>query len=312
MNLVVMKFGGTSVDGAEAMRRVGEIVRRSPARKTIVVLSACAGVTNQLLRIGHLAADGGPEEAAAIIQELTRRHLMIARDLLSPSVRPEVEAAIEAAGAELLGFVRGISVLGELTPRSLDLLASYGERLSSLVFAASLNGSAPGSTLVDARTFMVTDDQYTKATPDLEETSARLQRIVGPLLEAGRFDERERGQSSGYRDRIAGKRARLVHGTERGDALHDVAPSTECAHRHAAANHLAECSEVGRDAKTLLRAPGCHAKTRHHFVEHKQRAVARAFLPQRLQESRRGQDEVHVARDRFHDHARDFGPARGE
>ena len=186
MNLVVMKFGGTSVDGAEAMRRVGEIVRRSPARKTIVVLSACAGVTNQLLRIGHLAADGGPEEAAAIIQELTRRHLMIARDLLSPSVRPEVEAAIEAAGAELLGFVRGISVLGELTPRSLDLLASYGERLSSLVFAASLNGSTPGSTLVDARTFMVTDDQYTKATPDLEETSARLQRIVGPLLETGR------------------------------------------------------------------------------------------------------------------------------
>jgi aspartate kinase len=182
MKLVVMKFGGTSVESAEAMRRVAGIVRSSPAQETVVVLSACAGVTNQLLRIGHLASNASPEEAAFLVREITDRHAGIARDLLSPQHRGEIEAAVEAAGTELLGLVRGISVLGELTPRSLDLLASFGERLSTLVFEAHLRTSGTPCALVDARTFMVTDDRYTKAVPDLAETRQRLQRIARPLL----------------------------------------------------------------------------------------------------------------------------------
>ena len=182
MKLVVMKFGGTSVESGQAMRRVAEIVRKSPAETTLVVLSACSGVTNQLLRIGNMAAGGHAEEAVELVQEIAQRHTVIAHELLPDREAAAVRSFVDVAAAELLALVRGISVLGELTPRSIDLLASYGERLSSFVFESHLRHTGAPSTLLDARSFMITDDQYTHAVPDLPETRHRLHRVALPLL----------------------------------------------------------------------------------------------------------------------------------
>ncbi len=88
---------------------------------------------------------------------------------------------------ELHSLVRGISILGELTPRSLDILASYGERLSSAVFAAHLRTTGVHCVLVDARTFMITDDHFTRAVPDFEKTRERLRTTVEPVLEDGQI-----------------------------------------------------------------------------------------------------------------------------
>lgn len=185
MSLIVMKFGGTSVESAEAMKRVREIIRVSPGTTTCVVLSACSGVTNQLLRIGRVASEGQAEEAAGIVQTITARHNAILNDLLPAEQQTEVRAAMDVWARELLSLVRGISILGELTNRTLDILGSYGERFSSVIFEAYLRHSGVPSALVDARTFMVTNAQFTRAIPDLGATGERLQQTVRPLLEKG-------------------------------------------------------------------------------------------------------------------------------
>ena len=186
MSLIVMKFGGTSVESAEAMRRVRDIIRNSAGTSTCVVLSACSGVTNQLLRIGTVASEGNAEEAAGIVRTIITRHTGIMEELLPPAQRTEVQAAIDVWARELLALVRGISILGELTNRSLDLLASYGERFSTLIFEAYLRHAGTPAALVDARTFMVTNAQFTKAAPDLVATAERLQQNVRPLLNDGK------------------------------------------------------------------------------------------------------------------------------
>ncbi len=185
MSVIVMKFGGTSVESADAMRRVGTIVRSSKGSATVVVLSACSGITNQLLRIGKVAAEGNAEEAAGIVRTIITRHTGIAEELLPPEKRTEVQASIEVWSRELLALVRGISILGELTNRSLDILASYGERFSSLIFEAYVRHTGTSSALVDARTFMITNAQFTKAVPDLVATSERLEQTVRPHLHSG-------------------------------------------------------------------------------------------------------------------------------
>jgi aspartate kinase len=185
MSLIVMKFGGTSVESAEAMKRIRDIVCESPGTTTCVVLSACSGVTNQLLLIGKVASEGHAEEAAAIVQTIIARHIAILNDLLPVEKQTEVKASIDVWGRELMSLVRGVSILGELTNRTLDLLGSYGERFSSIIFEAYLRHSGVHSALVDARTFMVTNAQFTRAIPDLAATSERLQQTVRPLLDNG-------------------------------------------------------------------------------------------------------------------------------
>ena len=97
---------------------------------------------------------------------------------------------------------------------------------------------------------------------------AALERVPGNLVEAG--------QAGGHRHRAAGQGTGLIHGAQRGDLLHDVATAAEGAHRHAAADHLAERREIRRDAVVTLRALRPDAETGHHFVEDQHRAVLRA------------------------------------
>lgn len=182
---IVMKFGGTSVESADAMRRIAAIVSESPGTSTCVVLSACAGVTNQLLRIGTLAAEGKQDEALGIVTAIGERHNTILDDLLPEEHRPAVRTSVELWTRELSTLVRGITILGELTGRSMDILASYGERFSSLIFEAHLRHTGIRSVLVDARSFMVTDAAFTRAVPDLAATRERLQSLVRPLLDQG-------------------------------------------------------------------------------------------------------------------------------
>ena len=116
----------------------------------------------------------------------------------------------------------------------------------------------------------------------------------------------ERRESRRHRHGVPGQRAGLVDRAERRDVLHDVAAAAEHADRHAAADDLAERREVGPDAVELLRAALRDAEAGHDLVEDQHRAVPRAFLAQRLEETRHRRDAVHVARDRFDDHAGDL------
>ena len=183
--MIVMKFGGTSVENAEAICRLTGIVTRDRKRKVIVLVSACAGATNQLLRIGTLASEGASHEAVELVDALAVRHKKIITDLFEDDTVQLLSTTISSFADELKALVNGVSVLGELTPRSLDTFASYGERMSSLIIHHHFLKSGLQSTFVDARSFMITDNSFTKAIPNFDVVKRKLAELVVAPLEKG-------------------------------------------------------------------------------------------------------------------------------
>jgi aspartate kinase len=174
-----MKFGGSSVESAEAIRRVGAIVaaHRHPQR-TVVVVSAMGKTTNRLLEMAKLAVAGRREDALQQCSALEAFHREHGGD----------HAGIGPHFAELAELLRGLSVLGEMTPRSLDVIASYGERLSSLLVTAAFLRDGLPAAHADARDYLVTDARYTQAAPLFAPTNERLARLPDqPLIVMGGF-----------------------------------------------------------------------------------------------------------------------------
>jgi aspartate kinase len=182
-----MKFGGTSVEDAKAMLRTAAIVRdrRERGLSAIVVVSAMAKVTDQLLAAADAAGRGDRVGALALSSRLRNRHLDTASDLLCGELLMEVQKEIRDRFDSLDDLLRGIAAVGELTPRTSDRVVSYGERLSSRMVAAAFAQHGLNGAHVDARQCIVTDDHYGKAVPQEAAIEAKLAQIVLPLVEAG-------------------------------------------------------------------------------------------------------------------------------
>ena len=181
--MIVMKFGGTSVESAAAITRVAGIVRTRMARKPAVVVSAMGKTTNKLIAIADLAVKGEREQALERIGELRDLHLREAHEVIPEGARREdLDRTLNGLFDELEELARGISILGELTPRATDAISSYGERLSSEVCALAFSQLGIPSVHVDARDVIVTDNRHTQAAPLLPQTYSRLEATIPPLL----------------------------------------------------------------------------------------------------------------------------------
>ncbi len=171
--MIVMKFGGTSVESAEAIERVAGIVKSRLPRKPVVVVSAMGKTTNRLLKIADLAVAGRREEALRELVALRDFHLR----------ESGMERTVDEHFQELSELTKGLAVLGELTPRSIDAISSFGERLSSLIVANYFKHHGLSAVHLDSRKVIVTDRRHTQAAPNLEESYARLAAAIPPLLE---------------------------------------------------------------------------------------------------------------------------------
>jgi aspartate kinase len=186
--VIVVKFGGTSVGDAAAISRVAEIVRGRMKRKPIVVVSAMAGVTNDLLALAEQAAHGHLIGAVRAVEGLRERHLATAETLLDGSAsEAEVCAELSATFDELASLAEALSTLGHLTPRSLDTIAATGEQLAAPLVVAALAKHGLPVELVDARQVMVTDDDFTHARPNAEGIAERARTAVLPLVKGRRI-----------------------------------------------------------------------------------------------------------------------------
>jgi len=181
-----MKFGGTSVGDAKAIERVVSIVRDRLPHNPVVVASAMARVTDHLLNIARVAGDGDRKTALTLARELRERHYNTAGELLGTALFTEFHSDLGTEFEELEELVRGISAVGELTPRSTDAVASYGEILSSKLLTAALSAHGIEATRVDSRDCIVTDDNFMRAAPLFEETNSKLHELLRPLIEQGR------------------------------------------------------------------------------------------------------------------------------
>src|SRR5512132_292196 len=183
--MIVVKFGGTSVAGAEAIDRAAEIVRGRLDRRPIVVVSALAGTTNALLAMAEQAARGQLIGAIRAVENLRDRHLGEADTLLG-SAGTDVCAEMSAMFDELAGLVSALATLGHGTPRSLDAIAALGEQLSSHLVVAAFAARGIPAELVDARRVVITDDQFTRAEPRAERIAEQARAVVLPIVREGR------------------------------------------------------------------------------------------------------------------------------
>jgi aspartate kinase len=180
--MIVMKFGGTSVESAEAIERVAEIVASRRKRSPVVIVSAMAGVTDQLVSTGHSAASGNCETSLAELESLRKRHLQTARELLGKKRAATLAPRLEPYFSDLENFLRGLAAVRELTPRGSDYLLSFGELLSSIIVADAFASRGLNAAWVDSRACLVTDATYTRAVPQMGQTRERCKAKITPLL----------------------------------------------------------------------------------------------------------------------------------
>src|SRR5688572_29424891 len=185
-DMIVVKFGGTSVGDAAAIERATEIVRGRLPRRPLVVVSALAGTTNALLAIAEQSAKGQLIGALRGVETLRDRHLSETSVLLGDiGSGLEVATDLGAMFDELASLAEALSVLGHVTPRSLDAIAAIGERLSSQLVVAVLCARGVPAVLVDPAEVMITDDHFTRAEPQPELIADAAQRVIRPLLASG-------------------------------------------------------------------------------------------------------------------------------
>ncbi len=189
MSLVVMKFGGTSVEDPAAINRTASIVagRVQAGKRPVVVVSALAKVTDQLLRAASCAAAGDRTGSLAISSRLRSRHRDTAAALVQePKAAAELGNLIDEKFVALDEILRGLSAILELTPRISDLVVSYGERISSRIVAAALIERGVPAAHLDARDIVVTDAQFQKAVPLDAAIEKRVEQHLQPLLAEGK------------------------------------------------------------------------------------------------------------------------------
>jgi len=184
--MIVMKFGGTSLQDAAAIQRCIEAVSLQGPLPIAVVLSAMGKSTNRLLEIAQLASSQELERARRVAQELHDYHLSVSGDLISGPRLKQVSLGLGVLFEELSDLIKATVEMGECPPRILDSIASLGERMSTLVFAAALGESGSQDALLDSRDFVRTDDQFTQARilPEITEESIRSQ--LEPVLAEGK------------------------------------------------------------------------------------------------------------------------------
>jgi len=186
-DLVLMKFGGTSVEDAAAIFRLIGIVQSWRNAQAVVVVSALAKVTDQLLEAGRAAASGHLGSALATVRNIYVRHEQLAESLLDGSTHSALDGELRGDFQMLESLLHQIAAARSLDAKLQDQLLGFGECFSSKLVTESLVAAGLSASHVDARSCITTDARHGQANPDWEVTNQHVQQIVEPLLSTGQI-----------------------------------------------------------------------------------------------------------------------------
>ena len=185
-DLLIMKFGGTSMGSADRFRSAAKICAdQRKKRPTAVVVSAMSGITDLLIDTLKHAEDGDGDSMDAKIQELERRHVETCRELVPADQQETALAAIASTVSDFRRIAQGMLMLGERPPRSVDEAIAVGEHLASMLMAAHLRSEGVHAGAVNCREILVTDAVFGSASPLMEPTRERARKKLLPMIESG-------------------------------------------------------------------------------------------------------------------------------
>ena len=160
----VLKFGGTSVGSIESLSSVKNIVEGCK-EPVIVVVSAFGGITDQLINTAKLAAQGDKNHLECYAR-IVERHNNVVANMVSGEKQDKLNAIVTPLLEELGNIYKGVSLIKDLSDRTLDIIVSYGERLSSVIISYIINDAQH----YDSRNFIKTEKQFGKHILDNDTT----------------------------------------------------------------------------------------------------------------------------------------------
>ncbi|MFZ2492778.1 MAG: lysine-sensitive aspartokinase 3 [Thermoanaerobaculia bacterium] len=187
--MIVIKFGGTSVGTAERVAAAIDIVAERREQQPIVVVSALSGVTNDLVAASEAARSCDIDKVESIIAAVRQRHEEVALQLVQQKF-DFYEAFIKQLDRQIdqiHTILKGIALLGEITPRAKDKVTAIGEKLSSVLFAYSMMMRAVPGEHVDSEDVVITDGRFGDASPLMDDTREAARRVLLPLVERKRI-----------------------------------------------------------------------------------------------------------------------------
>lgn len=182
---VVMKFGGTSVEDAAAIRRVSQLVKRRLRHPPVVIVSALGGVTDRLLAAAKASADGHADAARESLRGMRERHQSVAGELVEKQQYESLWAELDPAFQMLHALTGEIAAAGVLQPQVQDRFLGVGEFLSSKILHAALLRAGFHVVWVDSKEILITDAVHSHASPLWAETTERVRGKLLPLLHTG-------------------------------------------------------------------------------------------------------------------------------
>src|SRR5215510_1096068 len=183
--MVVVKFGGTSVGAAPQIDIAARIIHSIRDRKPIVVVSAMGGITDALLQAGEAAVTGQTRLREDKLWDIRSRHDQAINQLFKDrDVAVAVQETARVPWEEIQKIFTGVSLLREMSPRSRDLISSFGERLIVPILAEYLKSMRLKAEPVDAREIIITSDATDFLQVDFEETRKRCKKLTA-MAEAG-------------------------------------------------------------------------------------------------------------------------------
>lgn len=176
--MLVLKFGGTSMGSAEAIKQVVEIVKdRSKESSVLLVVSAMSGTTDLLLNCGTKAANDD-ESYKEILKQIETRHLETVKSLIPVQQQSSVLSMVKKLCNEIEDICNGIYLLNESSLRTKDKLVSYGELLSSTIINAAFNSNGTSAVWKDARELIRTNSNYSNAIVDFAITNKQIKDFI--------------------------------------------------------------------------------------------------------------------------------------
>jgi aspartate kinase len=182
---LVIKYGGTSISTAKDIQSVAKYINlQSNKHQILVVCSAISGTTDDLIEISESIKKENKSKAEQLVSTITNRHKQLAKQTIKkPNVRKKLLTKLDSDFAELLALIDGMVLLGEVTPRSMDYLISFGERLSIQLVSFALNDSGKKSTPLTGKEIgIVTDSNFGESNPLMDTTRLRVSKTVDTLF----------------------------------------------------------------------------------------------------------------------------------